>query len=99
MPSPDLPTNALVVVDKKRKVDDHLAEPLEGSSDKPRRKVMRMMQPNELSVGDVRPLPDSRSRLAEHGSDPLIQVPSWTGSPPGLDITFFDRRDPPLFHP
>ena len=55
---------------------------------------MRMMQPNELSVVDVRPLPDSMSRLAEHGGDSLIQVSSSTGPSPGLDNTFFDRYDP-----
>ena len=55
---------------------------------------MRMMQPNELSVVDVRPLPDSRSRLAEHGGDSLIQVSSSTGPSPGLDNTFFQRCDP-----
>ena len=64
MTSPDLQTKALELVEKKREVDDRLTEPLEGSSNEPRRKVMRMMQPNELSVVDARPLPDSRSRLA-----------------------------------
>ena len=91
MTSSDLQTKALEAVEKKRKVGDRLTEPLEGSSNEPRRKVMRMMQPNELSVVDVRPLPDSRSRLAEHGGDPLIQVSSSTGPSPGLDNTFFDR--------
>ena len=52
---------------------------------------MRIMQPNELSVVDVRPLPDSMSRLAEHGGGSLIQVSSSTGDSPGLDNTFFDR--------
>ena len=94
MTSLDLQTKAFEAVEKKREVDDHLTEPLEGSSNEPRRKVMRMMQPNELSVVDVRPLPDSRSRLAEHGGDSLIQVSSSTGPSPGLDNTFFDRYDP-----